>query len=252
MWDEHDTALELYHKRAADLHAGRQPTVSTGELTVKDLANHLLTRQAAKMDAGAISVRHFDDCRRILRDFAKAVGRQRGTSDLRPEDFAAYRARFAKRLGVHALTRTITVVKGTFKHGPRRREETACCGLEPSCVFQPPWGSNEGSGRAEADVSQCETVAYPPQLVAPAWSRFYNQSVMLYVTEAIYTDGVLRPVNGLDLADQQRVRIIVEPLENGSQPDRAAAMERLRAGIARMKFRLREPLPTRDELHDRP
>ena len=108
VWDNHDTALELYHKQSADLHAGRQPTVSTDELTVKDLANHYLTHQAATMDAGDISVRHFEDCRRILGDFTKAVGKQRMVSDLRPEDFAAYRTRLAKRMGVHALTRTIT------------------------------------------------------------------------------------------------------------------------------------------------
>ncbi len=46
VWDDHDAALELYHKQAADLHTGRQPTVSTDALTVKDLANHYLTHQA--------------------------------------------------------------------------------------------------------------------------------------------------------------------------------------------------------------
>jgi predicted DNA-binding antitoxin AbrB/MazE fold protein len=76
---------------------------------------------------------------------------------------------------------------------------------------------------------------------------------MAQVTEAIYSNGVLNPVEELALQEGQRVRLIVEPLdENTARTDRSAAFARLLAGIERMQFFSRGPLPTRDELHDRP
>ena len=73
---------------------------------------------------------------------------------------------------------------------------------------------------------------------------------MTQITEAIYTQGVLKPAGGLNLREQQRVRVIVEPLED-SPADREAALARLKAGIASMQFFLNAPLPKRDDLHDR-
>ena len=58
---------------------------------------------------------------------------------------------------------------------------------------------------------------------------------MTQITEAIYTHGVLKPTAELDLREQQRVRIIVEPLDE-QREDRAAALARLKAGIASMQF----------------
>ena len=69
-------------------------------------------------------------------------------------------------------------------------------------------------------------------------------------TEAVYSDGVLKPTRALSLRDQQRVRLLVEPIDEGAG-DRHAALVRLRAGIARMQFFSKGPLPTREELHDR-
>ena len=73
---------------------------------------------------------------------------------------------------------------------------------------------------------------------------------MTRITEAIYTNGVLKPTTDLELREQQRVRIIVEPVEE-SRGDRDAAVARLRAGIASMQFFSNGQLPTREELHDR-
>jgi predicted DNA-binding antitoxin AbrB/MazE fold protein len=78
---------------------------------------------------------------------------------------------------------------------------------------------------------------------------------MAQVTEAIYASGVLKPKDELALRESQRVRLIVEPLDDDTgRGDRSAALQlqRLLAGIAGMKFFSREPLPSRDELHDRP
>lgn len=76
---------------------------------------------------------------------------------------------------------------------------------------------------------------------------------MAQVTEAIYAHGVLTPKGELALREAQRVRLIVEPIDDDTdRADRTAALKRLRDGIERMKFFAREPLPSRDELHGRP
>lgn len=78
---------------------------------------------------------------------------------------------------------------------------------------------------------------------------------MTKVVEAIYSHGVLEPLESLDLTEKQRVRLIVESIDgvaaSGRPADREAAMMRLQAGIASMNFRSTGPYPTRDELHDR-
>ena len=75
---------------------------------------------------------------------------------------------------------------------------------------------------------------------------------MAQFTEAIYTCGVLKPNEPLALREAQRVRLIVEPLDDDAdRGDRPAALQRLLAGIEGMKFFSRERLPSRDELHDR-
>ncbi len=69
-------------------------------------------------------------------------------------------------------------------------------------------------------------------------------------TEAVYSQGVLKPAEDLGLREDQRVRLIVETVDD--QPvDRAAALARLKAGIAQMQFFSQGPLPSREELHDR-
>jgi len=71
------------------------------------------------------------------------------------------------------------------------------------------------------------------------------------VTEAIYSGGVLKPLSPLELKEAQRVRIIVEALDEARAGDREAAFRRLVAGIQGMSFASRGPLPARDDLHDR-
>ena len=76
---------------------------------------------------------------------------------------------------------------------------------------------------------------------------------MAQLIEAVYTNGVLKPKEELGLREAQRVRLIVEPLDDDAdRGDRPAALERLLAGIEGMKFFSSGRLPSRDELHDRP
>jgi len=73
---------------------------------------------------------------------------------------------------------------------------------------------------------------------------------MTHKVDAIYTDGVLRPTRDLPLRDKQRVRLTVETIEE-PDGDRDAAIARLKAGIASMRFFSETGLPSRGELHDR-
>ena len=76
---------------------------------------------------------------------------------------------------------------------------------------------------------------------------------MAQLTEAIYTRGVLKPVDALALREAQRVRLVIELLDDATDGgDRSEAFQRLRAGIEGMRFFSRDRLPARDELHDRP
>jgi predicted DNA-binding antitoxin AbrB/MazE fold protein len=73
---------------------------------------------------------------------------------------------------------------------------------------------------------------------------------MAQVTEAVFRGGVLKPVEDLALREDQRVRLIIEPLEE-PQRDRASALKKFLAGIEGMQFFSTGKLPSRDELHDR-
>ena len=69
--------------------------------------------------------------------------------------------------------------------------------------------------------------------------------------EAVYTDGVLKPARDLHLQDQQRVRLTVETIDEPAGDREAAAVARLKTGIASMRLVSAGPLPSREELHDR-
>jgi len=76
---------------------------------------------------------------------------------------------------------------------------------------------------------------------------------MAQVVEAIFSGGILRPVENLALKECQRVRLLVEPIGEPIEPtaDRGLALKKLIAGIQSMHFSSRGELPSREELHDR-
>ncbi len=125
-WSDPQGALEKYHRLADDLHAGRQPhvsKVSSDGLTVKEVANEFLSHQLKRAESGEITARWFDDCLKTIDHFTRSVQANRLVSNLRPEDFQAYRRTLVDRglsgkcgLGVHALERSITVVKAMFRY----------------------------------------------------------------------------------------------------------------------------------------
>lgn len=73
---------------------------------------------------------------------------------------------------------------------------------------------------------------------------------MIRVTEAIFQDGVLTPVEPLDLPQRQRVRLTIEEVE--AQPaDREAAIQRMVEGFGKLRLRTNGRMPSREELHER-
>ena len=68
---------------------------------------------------------------------------------------------------------------------------------------------------------------------------------MTQTIEAIYSDGVLKPTEELPLRDNQRVRLSIEAIDETIDEvnmDREAAVTRLKAGIASMRFFSEGPL----------
>jgi len=74
---------------------------------------------------------------------------------------------------------------------------------------------------------------------------------MTKVVEAIYSHGVLEPLEALELPDKQRVRLTVESIDGTSGEQRQAALQRFLEHIKRSNFRIQGRLPSRDELYDR-
>ncbi len=73
---------------------------------------------------------------------------------------------------------------------------------------------------------------------------------MTHKVEATYSGGVLKPTRELPLRDGERVRLTVEPIDEPKR-HREAAIVRLRAGIASMRFFSDGPFPNREGVHDR-
>lgn len=123
VWSDPDAALDNYHRNAAALHAGQSIVVAReDEFTLKELGNEYLAYQMERVNGGQIGLRWFEDCRRVVRHFVKALGTTRDPASLTPTDFQRYRKVLTTKgltgkrpLGVYGMTRTITVVRNLFK-----------------------------------------------------------------------------------------------------------------------------------------
>jgi len=84
-------------------------------------ANRYLTYQMGRVLTGEITPRWLEDCLRTAEHFVKLIGANRPVSDLLPDDFCRYRQALLRRglsgrkgLGVHALDRSVVVVRAMF------------------------------------------------------------------------------------------------------------------------------------------
>lgn len=149
VWADPDAAHQNYLRIAEDLHAGREPSpAAEGEFTVKELGNQFLAYQMQRVEAGQIGGRWFEDCRRVIRQFARSVGTARPVRSLTPDDFLNYRRLIGSRglrgnkpLGVHAITRAIVAIQGMFKWG-----------VQTGVIEQPPRYGQAFAKPSAADV----------------------------------------------------------------------------------------------------
>jgi predicted DNA-binding antitoxin AbrB/MazE fold protein len=74
---------------------------------------------------------------------------------------------------------------------------------------------------------------------------------MTRVLKAVYSRGVFRPLEAVELAENQPVELTVKTVAAASNGDRDAARQRLLESLRSSPLRLTRPLPTRDELHKR-
>jgi integrase len=102
------------HQRAK--RAGQAPRpIRDGSITIRELANRFLTYQQGRAKAGEITLRSFADSKGAVDAFIHRVGLDLAVADLVPDHFTAHRARLRERLGAHAMSRTITLVRQMFK-----------------------------------------------------------------------------------------------------------------------------------------
>lgn len=68
---------------------------------------------------------------------------------------------------------------------------------------------------------------------------------------ATFVNGMLKPDHDLPFADQSRVRLTIEPIEQWSQERALAAWESLKARLRERPIHTGGKRFTRDELHER-
>jgi integrase len=114
-WADPDAALAKYLAEKDALHAGRAPRPDAEGLTVKALANAFLNHKKALLEAGELSPRTWAEYKETTDLLVRQFGKGRLVDDLGPDDFAALRARTAKRWGPTRLRNFIQRVRSVFK-----------------------------------------------------------------------------------------------------------------------------------------
>jgi integrase len=91
-WDDPDGALKKFNAEWEALRDGRKPReVSTEGVTVKGLCNLWMRHKKDKQEAGELSNRTYLNYYETSELLIKRLGASRPVSDLRPDDFAAFK-----------------------------------------------------------------------------------------------------------------------------------------------------------------
>ncbi len=113
-WADPDAALEAYHCQLA----GKTPSSKEGDgLTVRKLANHFLDQKQSEVESGNITRVHWQDYCDTYRDLVALLGKGALVSELRAQDFAKLRTKWAKGYSPSRLQNNITRVRSLFKWG---------------------------------------------------------------------------------------------------------------------------------------
>jgi hypothetical protein len=114
-WDDPDGTLAKYLEQKDALHASRKPRVVSVGVTVKDLADAFLNAKKALVDSGDLTDRSRRDDKTAADLIVSHFGKGRLVADAGPEDFAALRAKMAKKWGPVLLGNTIQRIRTFFK-----------------------------------------------------------------------------------------------------------------------------------------
>ena len=80
------------------------------------MANSSLNAKQEAVKAGELSPRTWADYRSIMNMLVEGLGKHRGATTLEPQDFAAMKAKLARRNGPHRMCTVIQVIRCAFKH----------------------------------------------------------------------------------------------------------------------------------------
>jgi integrase len=114
-WEDPDAALQEYLEQKDALHAGRTPRPAHDALTVKQACNAYLNEKQARVEAGELCQRTFNEYQVAAKTVLRAFGRRR-VADLGPDDFATLRRRMAAKFGPVRLGNQIQSVRSIFKY----------------------------------------------------------------------------------------------------------------------------------------
>ena len=93
----------MWLKHKDNLLAGRKRRDDNDGLTVEDLADHFCNAKKPFVASGELTQRMYDEYHATCKRLVKAFGHRRLVEDLRPDDFAKFRASAAERWGLHRL-----------------------------------------------------------------------------------------------------------------------------------------------------
>jgi len=199
-WDDPQAAHEQYLKQAAELHVGRTPSLPVKGVSVNRLVKQYLEFQAGRVQGGEIGGRWYEDCRRDLTAFTRFVGPARLVDDLGAEVWIAYRAKLSRKLGVHALARAITIIKGVFRFG----EDVGLIDASPKFrrVFEKPSTQQKRRSRQKAEQANGKKLFSPDEVrrILDAASPWLRAAAMLGINGGMgNTDLATLPLSALDL-----------------------------------------------------
>ena len=121
-WKDPDAALRRYHHELPSIQAGDrvlhtpEGDAAHGQLTVADACNLFLEARVQDVQAGKLTQRSWDDYKDAATRIVAFFGRTRDLSQVRPRDFAEFRAELAKGFGVHALARYVRLTRTIFNY----------------------------------------------------------------------------------------------------------------------------------------
>jgi integrase len=114
-WSDPDTALAKYLEQKDALHAGRKPREASVGTTIKELCNKFLNAKRALVESGELTNRSWQDYKGAGDLIVSHFRKGRLVGDLDPEDFAALRAKMARKWGPVTLGNAVQRIRVIFK-----------------------------------------------------------------------------------------------------------------------------------------